>query len=210
MSTRGNLYIVSAPSGGGKTSLTRALIPRLARHGVTASISVSYTTRAARPGEEQGVHYHFVDEALFLQMVAADAFLEHAHVFGRRYGTGRHRTETLLAAGEDVILDIDWQGARQVKAAIPESVGIFILPPSVAELERRLLGRSQDSPEVIAARMEEAHQELAHHGEYDFLVVNEQFDQALEELAAICLAPRLQRGPQEQRHEALIQGLLAK
>ncbi len=210
MATRGNLYIVSAPSGGGKTSLTRALIPRLARHGITASISVSYTTRVPRPGEVHGEHYHFVDEASFVGMIESRAFLEHAHVFGRRYGTGRSRTETLLAAGEDVILDIDWQGARQVRAAIADAVSIFILPPSVAELERRLRGRSQDSEETIAARMDEAHQELAHHGEYDYLVVNEQFEQALEELAAICLQPRLRREPQEQRHAALLKALLAK
>lgn len=210
MATRGNLYIVSAPSGAGKTSLSRALVPRLARHGVTSSISVSYTTRAPRPGEVHGEHYHFVDETLFVEMIGAGAFLEHAHVFGRRYGTGRKRTEDLLAAGEDVILDIDWQGARQVRAAIPEAVGIFILPPSVAELERRLRGRSQDSEETIAARMDEAHQELAHHGEYDYLVINEQFDQALEELAAICLQPRLRRDAQQTRHTELIQALLAK
>lgn len=210
MATRGNLFIVSAPSGAGKTSLSRALIPRLARHGVTASISVSYTTRAPRPGEVQGEHYHFIDEPLFVEMIGAGAFLEHAHVFGRRYGTGRQRTEGLLAAGEDVILDIDWQGARQVRAAIPEAVGIFILPPSVAELERRLRGRSQDSEETIAARMREAHEELAHHGEYDYLIVNEQFDQALDELAAICLQPRLRRDAQQARHLELIQSLLAK
>lgn len=210
MTVRGNLYIVSAPSGGGKTSLTRALLPRLAQHGITASISVSYTTRAPRPGEVEGEHYHFVGEPDFVGMIEAGAFLEHAHVFGRRYGTGRQRTESLLAAGEDVILDIDWQGARQVRAAIPEAVGIFILPPSVAELERRLRGRSQDSEETIAARMDEAHQELLHHDEYDYLVVNERFEQALEELVAICLQPRLRRPAQETRHRALIAALLAK
>lgn len=210
MATRGNLYIVSAPSGGGKTSLTRQLIPRLARHGITSSISVSYTTRAPRPGEVHGEHYHFIDEAGFVEMIAAGAFLEQAHVFGRRYGTGRQRTEDLLAAGEDVILDIDWQGARQVRAAIPEAVSLFILPPSVAELERRLRDRSQDSEETIAARMDEAHQELAHYGEYDYLVVNEHFEQALEELAAICLQPRLRRAQQMQRHQALLSALLAK
>ncbi|HEX4895388.1 MAG TPA: guanylate kinase [Solimonas sp.] len=208
--TTGNLYIVSAPSGGGKTSLTRALVPRLASHGVTATISVSYTTRAPRPGEQEGVHYHFVDEAGFVDMIGRGAFLEHAQVFGRRYGTGRDRTDALLAAGHDVILDIDWQGARQVKAARPEAIGIFILPPSVAELERRLRSRSQDSEAVIAARMEEAHQEIDHHGEYDYLVVNEQFDQALAELASIFLAPRLRREAQSRAHAALIGRLLAK
>ncbi len=207
---RGHLYIVSAPSGGGKTSLTRALVPRLAEHGVSATISVSYTTRAMRPGEEEGVHYHFVEATSFLDMVSRGEFLEHAQVFGRHYGTGRARTEELLAAGHDVILDIDWQGARQVRQALPGATSIFILPPSVAELERRLRGRSQDSDAVIASRMEEAHQELEHHDEYDYLVVNERFEQALEALTAIFLAPRLRRAAQVQVHATLLAGLLAK
>ena len=207
---RGHCYIVSAPSGGGKTSLTRALLPRLARHGVRADISVSYTTRAPRQGEQDGEHYHFVDESRFLQMVAENAFLEHAEVFGRRYGTGRDATEAWLASGRDVILDIDWQGARQVRRSLPEAVSIFILPPSVAELERRLRDRSQDSEAVIAGRMQAARQEMTHHDEYDFLVINEHFEQALEELAAIFLARRLSVAEQAPRHAGLIRGLLAK
>ena len=209
MTAHGQLYIVSAPSGGGKTSLTQALLPRLAQHGLRATISVSYTTRAPRPGEVEGTHYHFVDPARFETMVAEHAFLEHAQVFGRRYGTGRARTEALLAEGQDVILDIDWQGARQVRQAMPAALGIFILPPSVAELDRRLRGRSQDSAETIAARMEEAHQEIAHHDEYDYLIVNDRFEQALDELAAVFLAPQLRAQAQQARHKTLIQELLA-
>lgn len=207
--SQGSLFIVSAPSGGGKTSLTRALVPRLAEHGVTATISVSFTTRAPRPGEADGTHYHFVDEARFLAKIARGDFLEHAEVFGRRYGTGLSETRTLLDAGHDVILDIDWQGARQVKREWPQAIGIFILPPSVAELERRLRGRSQDSEAVIAARMREAHEEIAHHAEYDYLIVNERFEQALAEMAAIFLEPRLRSQRQLSAHAGLIAQLLA-
>jgi len=207
--SQGSLFIVSAPSGGGKTSLTRALVPALAKHGVSASISVSFTTRAARPGETDGVHYHFIDEAGFLAKIERGDFLEHAHVFGRRYGTGRSETRALLDAGHDVILDIDWQGARQVKREWPQAIGIFILPPSVEELERRLRARSQDSEEVIAARMQEAHDEISHHAEYDYLIVNEHFEQALAEMAAIFLEPRLRAQRQLSRHASLIGQLLA-
>ena len=206
--SQGSLFIVSAPSGGGKTSLTRALVPRLAEHGVTATISVSFTTRSPRPGEAEGTHYHFVDEARFVSMIGQREFLEHAEVFGRRYGTGRDATRALLDAGHDVILDIDWQGARQVKREWPQAIGIFILPPSVAELERRLRGRSQDSEAIIAARMQEAHDEIAHHAEYDYLIVNERFEQALDEMAAIFLEPRLRATRQLATHAGLIQQLL--
>lgn len=208
--SQGSLFIVSAPSGGGKTSLTRAVLPYLARHGVSASISVSFTTRAPRPGEQDGVHYHFVDEPAFTARIAAGGFLEHAQVFGRRYGTGLQETRALLDAGQDLILDIDWQGARQVRQQWPQAIAIFILPPSVAELERRLRSRSQDSEAVISARMEEAHQEIAHHNEYDYLIVNEDFDTALAELAAIFLEPRLRARRQHDRHAGLIADLLAK
>jgi guanylate kinase len=210
MSHRGNLYVVSAPSGGGKTSLTRALVPKLAERGIAATISVSYTTRAPRPGEQDGVHYHFVDEAAFLDMVGRGAFLEHAEVFGRRYGTGRERTEQLLAAGQDVILDIDWQGARQVRAAAPGAIGIFILPPSLPVLEQRLRARAQDSEEVVARRMAAARAEMSHWEEYDFLIVNEAFERALDELVSLFIAARLRRNGQAERHKALIAQLLAK
>ena len=207
--SQGSLFIVSAPSGGGKTSLTRALVPLLAGHGVTATISVSFTTRAPRPGEADGTHYHFVDEARFVDKIGRGDFLEHAQVFGRRYGTGRSETRALLDAGHDVILDIDWQGARQVKREWPQAIGIFIVPPSVEELERRLRGRSQDSEEAIAARMQEAHDEISHHAEYDYLIVNERFEQALAEMAAIFLEPRLRSQRQLAQHAGLIGQLLA-
>ena len=200
---------MSAPSGGGKTSLSRALLPWLAGHGIDAVISVSYTTRAPRPGEQNGVHYHFVDGTSFGAMAETNEFLEHADVFGRRYGTGRARTQALLDAGQDVILDIDWQGARQVRQQMPGVVSIFILPPSAAELERRLRSRGQDSDEVIEGRMAAAREEMSHHDEYDYLVVNQFFDNAVAELGAILLAPRLLASRQRRAHAALIGDLLA-
>ncbi len=206
--TTGHLWIVSAPSGGGKTSLTRALLPRLAALGVTAQISVSCTTRAPRAGEQDGTHYHFIDEARFVARIAEDAFLEHAQVFGRRYGTARAETEALLARGIDVILDIDWQGARQVRAALPAARSVFILPPSRLELERRLRGRGTDADSVIAERMAQAHDEMSHYAEYESLVVNADFDTALQQLVALFLAPRLALPAQKARHTALIAELL--
>jgi guanylate kinase len=203
----GTLWIVSAPSGGGKTSLTRALVQKLGQRGIAAVISVSYTTRAPRAGEQDGVHYHFVDEARFLAMVQAGEFLEHAEVFGRRYGTGLAETERQLAAGTELLLDIDWQGARQIKARRPQAPGVFILPPSAAELERRLHGRGQDDPKVIAGRMAAAHAEMTHYAEYDYLVVNDSFDHALAELEALVLARRLNLAVQQARHAALIREL---
>lgn len=205
----GTLWIVSAPSGCGKTSLTRALVPRLQALGWPAEISISYTTRAPRNGEVDGVHYHFVDGDTFASMVAEDAFLEHATVFGRSYGTGLARTEALLAAGTDVILDIDWQGARQIRARRRDVCSLFILPPSGAELERRLRGRGTDSEETIASRMQAARAEMSHYDEYDFVVINEQFDRALDELVAIFTARRLAAAAQARRQAELIQGLLA-
>jgi guanylate kinase len=203
----GSLWIVSAPSGGGKTSLTRALVERLGQLGIPAAISVSYTTRAPRAGEQDGVHYHFVDEARFLAMVAAGEFLEHAEVFGRRYGTGLAETQRLLAAGTELLLDIDWQGARQIKAKRPETPGVFILPPSAAELERRLHGRGQDDPKVIAARMDAAHAEMTHYAEYDYLIVNDTFEHALDDLQSVVLARRLGLDGQRRRHAGLIREL---
>ena len=206
----GRLFVVSAPSGGGKTSLTRALVPKLAARGHEAVISVSCTTRAPRPGEQDGVHYHFVEEARFLQMVEHGEFLEHAEVFGRRYGTGMAKTRELLGRGIDVMLDIDWQGARQVRALAPDALSIFILPPSAEELERRLRGRGQDDAAVIDGRMAAARAEMSHYDEYDFLVVNDDFERALEELAALFIAPRLDRPEQGLRHAGLIESLVGK
>jgi guanylate kinase len=207
-STSGGLFILSAPSGGGKTSLARAAVARLAALGVPAALSVSYTTRTPRSGEQHAAHYHFVTAAVFEDMARRGQFLEHAEVFGRRYGTGRAETERLRSQGVDVILDIDWQGARQVRAAVPDAVSAFVLPPSDAELERRLRGRGQDSEETIARRMADARAEMSHHDEYDYLIVNDVFERALEDLVAVFLARRLRMPLARQRHGALIRSLL--
>ncbi|HXG28928.1 MAG TPA: guanylate kinase [Nevskiales bacterium] len=185
----GRLIVIAAPSGAGKTSLTRALIERLAARGIRGEFSVSYTTRAPRPGERDGVDYHFVSPERFADMVAQDAFLEHAEVFGRRYGTGREVTERLLADGRLVFLDIDWQGARQVRTRKPDTLGIFIRPPSLAELERRLRARGQDDEATIARRMRAAEEELSHAGEFDHVLVNDDFERTLGLLEAL-VAPR--------------------
>ena len=206
----GRLFILSAPSGGGKTSLSRALLPYLAGHGLQAEISVSYTTRSPRPGEQDGVHYHFVSAEAFALMVEASAFLEHAEVFGHRYGTGRQRTQALCQSGRDVILDIDWQGASQVRQACTDVVSIFILPPSAEALEQRLRARGQDSDEIIANRMAAARREMSHYDEYDYLVVNQRFERAVAELGAIFLMPKLAIASQRQAQARLIAGLLAE
>ena len=206
---RGRLFVISAPSGGGKTSLTRALVPRLHARGHASAISVSYTTRAPRAGEQDGVHYHFVDEARFLAMIEGGEFLEHAQVFGRRYGTGRAATEAQLSLGVDLMLDIDWQGAQQVRSQSQQVISIFILPPSVEELRRRLQGRGQDDAETVDRRMAEARAEMLHYKEYDYLIVNQDFEQALDELTALFIAPRLGLEPQIARHAGLIGTLLA-
>ena len=178
---KGRLFIFSAASGTGKTSLAKALLERLP----DLAFSVSHTTRAPRPGEQHGVHYYFVNQQQFDEMVAADRFLEHAKVFGNSYGTSRSTTENMLRQGKSIIFDIDWQGARAIKEKLPEAVSIFILPPSRAVLEERLTGRGQDSPEVIAQRMREAVSEMSHYKEFDHLVVNDDFDAALNDLKAI-------------------------
>jgi guanylate kinase len=206
---RGGLFIVSAPSGGGKTSLTRASIEQLGKAGIQAEISVSYTTRAPRSGEQEGVHYHFVDVDTFQAMVARGEFLEHAEIYGKFYGTARSRTEALRAQGKDVILDIDWQGARQIKQHVPDAVGIFILPPSMTKLEQRLRSRQQDSEEAIAHRMAQARAEMAHYKEYEYLLINKEFEQAMVELVSIFVVRRLRLAAQETRHKALITKLLS-
>jgi guanylate kinase len=188
-SSTGRLVVIAAPSGAGKTSLTRALIERLAARGIRGEFSVSYTTRAPRPGERDGVDYHFVTPEVFAGMVAQDAFLEHAEVFGRQYGTGRAVTERLLAKGRVVFLDIDWQGARQVRACRPGTLSIFIQPPSLAELERRLRARGQDGAATIARRMQAAEAEMAHAGEFDHVLVNDDFGRTVDQLESL-VAPR--------------------
>jgi guanylate kinase len=205
MTQNGTLYIVSAPSGAGKTSLVKALVGQ----DPEILVSVSHTTRRSRPGEEDGVHYHFVDTAAFEGMLARGAFLEHAQVFGNYYGTSREWVEARLAEGRDVLLEIDWQGARQVREALPAAVSVFILPPSRAALEERLRGRGQDDETVIARRMEEAVGELSHYGEYDYLVVNDDFQVALEDLRAIFRARRLRRGRQAEVLAGQLAELLA-
>lgn len=202
---QGTLFIVSAPSGAGKTSLVRAMMERLG----DIAFSVSHTTRALRPGEQDGRDYHFVDIPTFEAMIAAGEFLEHARVFDNYYGTARASVEAQLAAGQDVFLDIDWQGARQVRRAWPEATSIFILPPSRAALEARLRGRGQDSDEVIARRMAGAVSESGHYGEYDFLIINDAFPAALEELVAIVRAQRLRTPRQAGGHAGLLAALLA-
>lgn len=185
--SKGRLFILSAPSGAGKTSLTHGLIERLDAAGRPARFSVSYTTRPPRPGEQDGVDYHFVSQEHFQRMVDAGEFLEHARVFDRAYGTGRTATDELLNKGVDVILDIDWQGARQVRGICPEVVTIFIEPPTLEELERRLQARGQDDDVTIARRMRDAEAELSHKDEYDHIVVNDDYDTALNELEALFL-----------------------
>ncbi|HLP30951.1 MAG TPA: guanylate kinase [Geothrix sp.] len=203
-SPRGTLFIISAPSGAGKTSLVKALIAS----NENLVVSTSHTTRKMRPGEENGRDYHFTDVPSFQAMVAENAFLEHAKVFDNYYGTSRAGVTERLNTGVDVILEIDWQGARQVRAALPEARSIFILPPSRGELEVRLRGRGQDSDEIIARRMRDAVTEMEHYGEYDYLVINDRFDVALQELQAILLTHRLRREPQTARYAALIKELV--
>jgi len=199
MENFGTLYVVSAPSGAGKTSLIRALVAKDAK----VLVSVSHTTRLPRPGEQNGVHYHFINESVFGDMREKGTFLEYAKVFGNYYGTSREWVEEKIGAGLDVILEIDWQGARQIRKQISSCVGIFILPPSLDALVSRLHERRQDNHSVIANRMQEAKSELAHFGEFDYLVVNNNFDVALADLCAILRAERLARMRQERRHRSL-------
>ena len=179
--SKGTLFILSAPSGGGKSSLAKALVESMP----DVTVSVSHTTRPPRPGEQEGVHYYFVDPETFRAMVAAGRFLEYAEVFGNHYGTSREAVERLLAQGRQVLLDIDWQGMRNIKAKMPGAVSIFILPPSREVLEERLRGRGQDSAEVVARRMREATAEMRHYKEFDHVVVNDDFNAALDDLKAI-------------------------
>jgi guanylate kinase len=202
---RGLLFVVSAPSGAGKTSLVKALLevePSL-------RLSVSYTTRAPREGEQDGVHYHFVAAATFERMAAADEFVEYARVFGNAYGTAAQTLRAGLDAGADLLLEIDWQGARQVRTRFPEAISVFIAPPSLEALEQRLRGRGKDSEDTIAARMAQARDELSHHAEYDYLVVNDDFAVALGELRAIVTAERLREPRQARRHAAVLAAMLA-
>ncbi|WP_076415198.1 guanylate kinase [Shewanella sp. UCD-KL12] len=206
MTARGNLFIVSAPSGAGKSSLISAL---LENKPADKQVSVSHTTRKPRPGEVNGEHYHFVTVEEFKALIAEDAFFEWAEVFGNYYGTSRKVIELTLAVGIDVFLDIDWQGAQQVKKVMPEAVGVFILPPSRAELEKRLTGRGQDSEEIIKGRMAQAAAEISHYNEYDFIIINDDFDTALSDLVAIIRSQRLTGAGQIHAQNDMIKDLLA-
>jgi guanylate kinase len=177
----GKLFVVTAPSGAGKSSLINALL----KEDPALKLSISYTTRAPRPGEQNGREYHFVDEPAFLAMRERGEFLESAEVHGNRYGTSKRVILEALAGGQDLLLEIDWQGAQQVRKLYPDAVGIFILPPSVEELERRMRGRGQDSEAVIRRRLDNAREELAHQGEFKYAIINKDFDAARQQLAAI-------------------------
>ena len=201
----GTLFVVAAPSGAGKSSLVNALLEREP----AISLSVSHTTRPPRQGEQYGRHYFFVERSAFEREVAEGIFLEHAEVHGNLYGTSRTTVQSLLGEGRDVLLEIDWQGAAQVRLSKPDCVGIFILPPSRAELERRLRGRGSDTAEVIERRLQNSRGEIAHAHEFDYILINDVFDDALVDLQAIVHAVRHRSALQWRRHEDLINELLA-
>lgn len=201
---QGTLYIISSPSGGGKTSLVNALLIDVKN----LRVSVSYTTRKARAGEKHGENYFFIDKTMFETMQHEQHFLESATVFGHSYGTSRAFVEEELNKGTDVILEIDWQGARQIKQNFPDAIGIYILPPSLTILEQRLRARGQDNDNVIEKRMRQATTEISHCDEYDYIIVNESFDRATHELRAIILAERLKSKRQLHQHSTLLQELM--
>ncbi|MFT5483520.1 MAG: guanylate kinase [Halieaceae bacterium] len=205
MQASGTLFIVSAPSGAGKTSLVNALVEALE----DIQVSVSHTTRPMRPGEVDGINYHFVDQQAFVTMTSAGEFLEQATVFGNSYGTSQAWVEATLAIGRDVILEIDWQGADQIRHLIPETVSIFILPPSRAALRQRLEGRGQDSDEIIEGRLAAAVSEISHYADTNYLVVNDDFDTALTDLIAIVRACHLQSAKQFDTQQELLSELLS-
>ncbi|MCW8854646.1 MAG: guanylate kinase [Gammaproteobacteria bacterium] len=202
--SKGTLYIISAPSGAGKTSLVRELVSNLD----DVVVSVSHTTRAMRDGEQDGVDYHFLDKNRFLSMVEHSAFLEHAKVFDNYYGTSQQHVEQQLLSGKSVILEIDWQGARQVRRLMQESQSIFIVPPSRDALRERLQNRGQDADDIIDRRMQDAVNEMSHYAEFDYLIVNDDFDQALNELKCIIKVNSLRQIRQEQNLEKLLIELL--
>jgi guanylate kinase len=193
--------VITAPSGAGKTSLIDALLKKDAR----LKLSISYTTRAPREGEASGREYHFVDERAFEAMLEAGEFLESAEVHGYRYGTSQKIVRELLAGGDDLVLEIDWQGASQVRRLIPECIGIFVLPPSVAELERRMRARGKDSEAVIARRMASAREEIAHAPEFEYVIINKDFDEALQDLVGVVRAERARTARVLARHSELLQ-----
>ncbi|WP_347252463.1 guanylate kinase [Legionella sp.] len=201
----GNLIIVAAPSGGGKTSLVKKLVSTLEH----IEVSISHTTRKMRPGERDGVDYFFINEQQFLEMINANAFIEHAQVFNHYYGTSVKQINARLAAGIDVVLDIDWQGAQQIKTIFPDAISVFIIPPSLEILLKRLFDRRQDDEEVIGNRMKRAQDELSHFSEFDYLIVNDDFDKASLELQSIVMASRLRMARQKIEQGKLLSFLLA-
>ena len=201
---RGTLYIVAAPSGAGKSSIVNAVLARDA--GI--ALSISFTSRGARPGERHAQHYHFISADEFESMIRAGDFFEYARVHGDWKGTARQSVEPQLNAGQDVLLEIDWQGAQQVRQLVPGTVTVFILPPSKQALQDRMRKRGQDSEAVIAQRLAAAREEMSHYHEFDYVVVNEHFELAVQEVAAIFTAQRLVVGQQRIRHKALIEQLL--
>ena len=203
-SATGTLYVFSAPSGAGKTSLVKALLKKTDSIGV----SVSHTTRDPRPGEENGKDYNFVSQDEFKTLIDQNAFLEHAQVFDNFYGTSQIWVESELAAGRDVILEIDWQGAEQIRQQMPDTVTVFILPPSREELHSRLTGRGQDSEETIERRMRDAVSEMSHYNEFDYIIINDDFELALEQLRSVVLARRQRAAAQTQIHADLLKNLL--
>ncbi len=205
MSVKGTLYIVSAPSGAGKTSLVKALLEQ----DTQVRVSVSHTTRAMRPGEQNGIDYNFITMDQFDALIAENLFLEYADVFTNKYGTSRVWVEDELNRGVDVILEIDWQGAQQVRALMPDAVSVFILPPSQEELRKRLTGRGQDGEEVIDLRMSQAVNEMVHYNEFDYVVINDEFSTALAHLQAVLTSQRLRLAAQQARHVDLLNDLLS-
>ena len=203
---RGTLYIVAAPSGAGKSSIVNAVLARDA----DIALSISFTSRGARPGERHAQHYHFISADEFKAMIRAGDFFEYAEVHGDWKGTARQSVEPQLAAGKDVLLEIDWQGARQVREKVPDAVSVFILPPSRDALEQRMRARGQDSEEVIQRRLAAAREEMSHYAEFDYVIVNDVFETAVEQMHAIFTASRLRREAQDARHAGLIAALLAE
>jgi len=196
----GNLFIVTAPSGAGKTSLVRALLAADAN----VQLSISYTTRPMRPGEADGRDYHFVSREQFQEMLGQGEFLESAEVYGNYYGTSQTWINQVMQSGKDILLEIDWQGAAQVRRIFPAAIGVFILPPSLPALQQRLQGRGQDSADVIARRMEAAREDIGHVGEFDYAIINDEFDVAVDDLRAVFRAERLKIDRQLARHRDLI------
>ena len=203
--TNGTLYIISAASGAGKTTLVNAVLQQVD----DLEVSVSHTTRAPREGEVDGVNYHFVDKDRFEEMVEASEFIEYATVFGNMYGTSRQHIQEQLLKGKDVILEIDWQGARQIRQLMPDCKSVFIVPPSTEALRQRLTSRGTDDEDIIARRMQEAISEMSHYVEYDYLVINDDFDEARENLTAIIRGNRMLHAHQPQKHADLLARLLS-